>query len=107
MNTEKPKVFTAGFENVLGTSFDLKTFAISEKTADQAEKIALDEIDRLSAIFSSYDQNSEFSQWQLSNKKPVGVSPELFEAMEQSVISIQNFLQTRKTGDNTWQPLLL
>ena len=82
LNTEKPKIFTAGFENVLGTSFDLKTFAISEKTADQAEKIALDEIDRLSAIFSSYDQNSEFSQWQLSNKKPVGVSPELFEAME-------------------------
>jgi thiamine biosynthesis lipoprotein ApbE len=82
LNTEKPKVFTAGFENVLGTSFDLKTYAISEKTADQAEKIALEEIDRLSAILSSYDNKSEFSQWQQSNKKAIGVSPELFEAME-------------------------
>jgi len=82
LNTEKPKVFKSGFENVLGTSFDLKTLAISESTADQAEKIALDEIDRLSGIFSSYDKNSEFSQWQLSNKKANRVSPELFEAME-------------------------
>jgi len=82
LNTEKPKVFKSGFENVLGTSFDLKTLAISESTADQAEKIALDEIDRLSAVFSSYDKNSEFNQWQLSSKKAVVVSVELFEAME-------------------------
>lgn len=82
LTVEKPKVFKAGYENVLGTSFDLKTLAISERTADLAEKIALDEIDRLSAIFSSYDKNSEFSKWQRSNKKAEKVSPELFEAME-------------------------
>lgn len=82
LNPEKPKIFTAGYENVLGTSFDLKTLALSESTADQAEKLALDEIDRLSAIFSAYDKNSEFSHWQMSNKKAIRISPELFEAME-------------------------
>ena len=82
LKEEKPMVFRTGYENVLGTSFDLKTLAISEGTADQAEKLALDEIDRLSGILSAYDKNSEFSLWQQSNKKAMRVSPELFEAME-------------------------
>ncbi len=82
LSVKKQKVFTASFENVLGTSFDLKTWTNAESTADLAEEIALAEIDRLSAILSAYDKSSEFYQWQLSRNKAVKVSPELFEAME-------------------------
>jgi thiamine biosynthesis lipoprotein ApbE len=74
-----PQLYVSSFENVLGTSFDLKVKATSEQRSDLAEKLALDEIDRLSSILSSYDPNSEFSRWQQTRGVQVKVSPELFE----------------------------
>ena len=64
-NTEVPSssLYISSFENVLGTSFDLKVMATSERSADLAEEVALNEIDRLSSILSSYDAGSEFSKW--------------------------------------------
>jgi thiamine biosynthesis lipoprotein ApbE len=74
-----PQLYVSSFENVLGTSFDLKVKAISEQRSDLAEKLALDEIDRLSSIVSSYDPNSEFSRWQRTRGDHVKISPDLFE----------------------------
>jgi thiamine biosynthesis lipoprotein ApbE len=78
---EKSQTFVSSFENVLGTSFDLKLSALDAKQADKAEEIALAEIDRLSSILSSYDPKSEFSQWQATHGQPVKVSAELFEVL--------------------------
>lgn len=74
-----PKRYSSSFENVLGTSFDMRVMASSEKIADKAEEAALAEIDRLSAILSSYDPNSEFSRWQKTFAKDITVSRELLE----------------------------
>jgi thiamine biosynthesis lipoprotein len=74
-------LYTSSFENVLGTSFDLKVIASSESCADRAEQSALDEIDRLSSILSSYDPESEFSKWQQTHGEPVKISSELFEVL--------------------------
>ena len=76
-----PKTYVSNFENVLGTSFEMKVTSASEDIADQAETVALAEIDRLSKILSGYDPSSEFSIWQRTQGVPVSVSKELFEVL--------------------------
>lgn len=77
-NKEK-KTYLSQYENVLGTSLELKVKATNNKQAILAEKIALSEIARLSKILSAYDKNSEFSIWCTTKGAAVKVSPELFE----------------------------
>ncbi|GHN00549.1 hypothetical protein WSM22_20380 [Cytophagales bacterium WSM2-2] len=70
-------------ENVLGTSFELKVYAASEALADNAEVVALDEIDRLDNILSTYKPASEVNCWQKSYMTEVKVSEELLEVFAQ------------------------
>lgn len=77
----KQKKFVSHFENVLGTSMELKLLAANEKQADIAEQAALNEIARLNAILSAYDANSEFSKWKNTDHQPVKISKELFEVL--------------------------
>lgn len=77
----KPQAYTSAFENVLGTSFDLKVWASNESQADIAERVALEEIDRLSGILSSYDPDSEFSKWSHTLNEDVRLSTELLEVL--------------------------
>jgi hypothetical protein len=53
----------AHYENVLGTSLEIKTSVTSEYEATLAEQTVLQEIERLSKILSGYDINSEFNKW--------------------------------------------
>lgn len=77
----KGGVYISHFENVLGTSLQIKVKTHSEKQAAVAEAAALHEIERLSAIVSAYDTRSEFSRWMQTSGKPVAVSQELFEVL--------------------------
>lgn len=80
---KKASLYVSHYENVLGTSLELKFTSISELEAEKAEEAALAEIDRLSAIFSAYNPNSEFSKWMKQDlNKPVKVSGELFEMLD-------------------------
>lgn len=74
-------VYNFNYEDVLGTSCMLKLTARSESSATEAQEAALAEIERLSAILSTYDPESEFSRWQRTIGSDVNVSPELFEVM--------------------------
>ncbi len=78
-----PAAGTWGFhhENVLGTSFDMAVAASCQATARRAEKVALAEFDRRSAILSAWDANSEFSRWQRTRGRAVRVSPELMDVL--------------------------
>jgi FAD:protein FMN transferase len=76
------ETFVFHHENVMGTSMELRLAADSEELARRAEDRALREIDRLSAIFSSYDPGSEFSRWMAGPRTPVRIAPELFEVLE-------------------------
>lgn len=80
-NNESLQVYLSHFENVLGTSFEMKVSAESSEIADQAEEIALAEIDRLSGILSGYDSASEFNKWQKTLGHPVSISTELFDVL--------------------------
>jgi len=69
------------FENVLGTSLELKFAAASGDEAARAEAAAFAEIERLDHILSGYERESEFNRWLSAPREPTSVSPELFEAM--------------------------
>jgi thiamine biosynthesis lipoprotein len=74
-------LYRFNYENVLGTSLELKFSATSETQAQKAAAAALGEIDRESKILSSWDNNSEVSRWARTMGEPVRVSPELFEVL--------------------------
>lgn len=76
------KVYQFDYENVMGTSFQLKLRSYSVRAAVKAEQIALTEIDRLTAILSTYDQSSEISRWQKNSDKESKISSELFEVLQ-------------------------
>jgi len=77
----KNRLYVANYENVLGTSFEIKIKAQTDAGAQKAEAAALDEIDRLNKILSGYDANSEFSRWLRAPQKPVKVSIELYDVL--------------------------
>ncbi len=72
----------AHFENVLGTSMEIKLNAQSDAAADRAETAAMNEIKRLNGILSGYDSTSEFSRWTRTRGEAVRVSPELMEVLK-------------------------
>ncbi|MBP6824429.1 MAG: DUF2271 domain-containing protein [Acidobacteria bacterium] len=81
------------FENVLGTSLEMKFAVSSDAAADRAETAAMAEIERVGKILSGYDQSSEFNRWLKTSGEAVRVSPELFE-----VLSLFDQWRTRSNG---------
>jgi thiamine biosynthesis lipoprotein len=77
----KDRIFHFGYDNVLGTSFDLKVAAPSLADAQKAEVAALNEINRESKILSSWDRDSEFSRWAQTHNQPVRVSADLLRVL--------------------------
>jgi thiamine biosynthesis lipoprotein len=75
-------LYVSDYDNVLGTSLELKVAALSPAGAGIAEKAAMNEIDRLNKVLSGYDRSSEFNRWLKSGKKATKVSPELFEVLQ-------------------------
>jgi thiamine biosynthesis lipoprotein len=72
---------TSHFENVLGTSMEIKLLAESDTAAERAEDAALEEIKQLNKILSGYDPASEFSRWAGTRDEAIRVSPDLMEAL--------------------------
>jgi thiamine biosynthesis lipoprotein ApbE len=73
---------TSHFENVLGTSMEMKVRAAAQSDADLAETAAMAEIQRLNGILSGYDRSSEFSRWAATRDEAAPVSPELLEVLK-------------------------
>jgi thiamine biosynthesis lipoprotein len=76
-----PQVYVTHYENVLGTSLELKLLARTPAAAERAEAAALAEIKREADILSAYDPTSEFSRWASATGVPTQVSPELFDVL--------------------------
>ena len=70
------------YENVLGTSMELRLVAVSDDAEDKAAAAAMDEIKRLNSILSGYDRSSEFSRWAATKGQAVPVSPDLMEVLQ-------------------------
>lgn len=69
-------VLAAHFENILGTSLDVKILANSFELAEKAEAKVLSEFRRLQAILGS-GENHEFGKWQQTRGEAISVSSEL------------------------------
>jgi len=81
--TKKKSVYVFNYENVLGTSCEIKIDAKTPELANKAEQAALQEVDRLNAILSGYDSSSEFSHWSRTLNIPVPISQDLFQVLGQ------------------------
>lgn len=79
---EHAHLYVSQFENVLGTSMELKISTISQADATNAENIVTHEINRMAKILSAYDPNSEFSAWFRTYGQPVHISKELFDVLD-------------------------
>jgi len=77
------RTFVSNYENVLGTSLELKFKAANQADADVAENNALNEIDRLDNVLSAYKATSEFSKWMKNGQQTTKISSELFEVLQQ------------------------
>jgi FAD:protein FMN transferase len=75
------KLYDFHYENVLGTSLEIKVLASSADQSEKAEQAVLKEIDREEQLLSSWDPDSEFSCWFRTMNEPVRVSPELYEVL--------------------------
>lgn len=69
-------------ENVIGTSAEFHIHCDSSATATATEALMLGEIDRLSAIYSTWDEDSELNRWARAGKAQI--SAELRELLEQT-----------------------
>ena len=76
-----PRTFVNDYENILGTSMEVKVLASSDAQAAQANDAVLAEIERESKLLSGYDAQSEFSRWFASQNDAERVSPELFDVL--------------------------
>ncbi len=79
--SSREQMYVYHYENVMGTSLEIKVLASSAAQSEKAESAVLAEIDRESHILSSWDPDSEFSRWFRTMGQPVRVSPELFEVL--------------------------
>jgi len=73
-------VLAAHFENIIGTSLDLKIVASSFELAEKAEAKVLAEFSRLQGILGSGGQN-EFGQWMQTQGEAISVSSELYTVL--------------------------
>jgi thiamine biosynthesis lipoprotein ApbE len=76
-----PQVYVSHFENVLGTSLELKLLARTPAAAEHAEAVVIAEFRREADILSAYDSASEFSRWASSTGVATPVSSELFDVL--------------------------
>lgn len=65
------------YERLLGTELELQVVARTRPQAEAAESAALDELERLSAVFNRFDPDSEFSRWLTRPGERIHLSPEL------------------------------
>ena len=74
-------LLSSHFENVLGTSLDLKIIASSEAAASTAESKVLAEINRLNELLSSVS-STEFKKWSETHGESIEISSELREVLQ-------------------------
>lgn len=69
------------YENVLGTSLELRIVTDSRSVAEAAEETALSEFDRLEQAFSQFKPDSEFRRWQDNSGVFTPISHELWAVL--------------------------
>ena len=84
LKSHRPHLHHVYIEGVLGTVLEIQTVASLRAVGPKVEDEILAEIDRLEAIFSLYQKDSEFNRWQTTHEADIEVSPELAEVLSLS-----------------------
>lgn len=69
------------YERLLGTEMEVQVVAQTRHQAEAAESAALDELERLSAVFNRFDPESELSRWLTRPGERVPLSAELWTVL--------------------------
>nr|WP_246580407.1 FAD:protein FMN transferase [Deinococcus aestuarii] len=69
------------YERVLGTELEVQVVADTRARAEEAERAALDEIDRLTLVLNRFDPASELRRWQTRPGERVALSPDLLHVL--------------------------
>lgn len=77
----KSNQYTFQYDQLLGTTAELRFTCSSSEIAEAAERTALAEIERLAKALSNYDEQSEFSRWSKSGLGSQKVSDDLYAAL--------------------------
>lgn len=82
----KSRLFSCSefYEGVLGTSFEIHIRSTNESDCQIAIEQALERVDQLDAIFSTYRTDSEFMHWQQTHGLPLPVSSELLTVLKEA-----------------------
>lgn len=75
------RAYAFHYERVLGTSFELRVRATSERVARGAEMVVLAEVDRLAAVLNAWSATSELSCWSATSGVAVPVSSALADVL--------------------------
>lgn len=86
-------IFTFQYDNVLGTSLEIKAVASTAAQAHKAEAAVLAEISREARILSTWDPESEVSRWTRTRGDAVPVSEELYQ-----ILGMYDQWRTRTNG---------
>ncbi len=81
------------YERLLGTEVEIQVVARSRAQAEAAEAAALGELERLSAVLSRFDPDSELSRWLTRPGERIHLSPEL-----QTVLALADGWRERTDG---------
>jgi thiamine biosynthesis lipoprotein len=82
LSAQTSSIYVSHYENVLGTSLEIKLRTKRNAEAKRAEAAVLGEIERSNAILSAWQPTSEFSRWTRTHGTAEHVSPELFDVLE-------------------------
>jgi FAD:protein FMN transferase len=81
LHAQTTSIHVFQYENVLGTSLEMKLRTRDDAVAKLAKAAALAEVDRENAILSTWQDTSEFSRWTRTHGTAEHVSPELIEVL--------------------------
>ncbi|MEF2277938.1 FAD:protein FMN transferase [Deinococcus sp. YIM 134068] len=69
------------YERVLGTELEMQVVADTRAQAQEAERAALNEIDRLTLVLNRFDSQSEFRRWQARPGERVALGLDLLRVL--------------------------
>ena len=82
-----PRTHSAHLEQVLGTSLEIRWVSTAWRTGPlrgRIEREALEEIDRLDAVFSTFRPDSELARWMAATGQDIEVSSDLAHVLERA-----------------------
>jgi thiamine biosynthesis lipoprotein len=72
MPSSRPPVLVTVYQPLMGTTVEIAVLATDPAAAERADRAAVAEIQRLTSVFSTFDEGSELCRWRRGEQTPPG-----------------------------------